>query len=400
MAGAHAFRRQRRRADGRRLGQARDRPPRRRARLGRHGARDAGARHRRHRRQGRRPRRRAARRDHGRQAHRRPDPALPPARAHQGRRRPRPRPRAGRVEIEATVATTGPTGVEMEALTAVSVAALTVYDMLKAVDRGMVIGEIRLALKEGGKSGRFEAPLMALLPVAEAHAPADAPLRAARAPRRCRSPRRRPRARPRRRRRPAAAALPRLGDGRLRASAPPTPRPAPGCRPIGASAAGARFAGAVGPGEAVRIFTGAPVPAGADLVVIQEDVERRRRRITLARGPRRATATSARPAATSPAGARVAAPRRLRPVDLALLAAMNAARVAVHAPPGGRADPDRRRARHARRGAGARPDRLLERLRAQGDARGRRRRGAAPADRPRHRREPRRRLRRSPRAPT
>jgi cyclic pyranopterin monophosphate synthase len=65
---------------------------------------------------------------------------------------------AGRVVIEATVATTGPTGVEMEALTAVSVAALTVYDMLKAVDRGMVIGEIRLALKEGGKSGRFEAP--------------------------------------------------------------------------------------------------------------------------------------------------------------------------------------------------------------------------------------------------
>ena len=70
------------------------------------------------------------------------------------------RPDAGRgtVEIEATTATTGPTGVEMEALTAVSVAALTVYDMLKAVDRGMVIGEIRLALKEGGKSGRYEAP--------------------------------------------------------------------------------------------------------------------------------------------------------------------------------------------------------------------------------------------------
>ena len=67
-------------------------------------------------------------------------------------------PAAGRVEIEATVATTGPTGVEMEALTAVSVAALTVYDMLKAVDRGMVIGEVRLALKEGGSSGRFEAP--------------------------------------------------------------------------------------------------------------------------------------------------------------------------------------------------------------------------------------------------
>lgn len=67
-------------------------------------------------------------------------------------------PAASRVVIEATVATTGPTGVEMEALTAVSVAALTVYDMLKAVDRGMVIGDIRLALKEGGKSGRYEAP--------------------------------------------------------------------------------------------------------------------------------------------------------------------------------------------------------------------------------------------------
>ena len=65
---------------------------------------------------------------------------------------------AGRVTIEASVATTGPTGVEMEALTAVSVAALTVYDMLKAVDRGMTIGEVRLALKEGGSSGRFEAP--------------------------------------------------------------------------------------------------------------------------------------------------------------------------------------------------------------------------------------------------
>ncbi|MFT3974809.1 MAG: cyclic pyranopterin monophosphate synthase MoaC [Amaricoccus sp.] len=64
----------------------------------------------------------------------------------------------GTVEIEATTVTTGQTGVEMEALTAVSVAALTVYDMLKAVDRGMVIGDVRLTLKEGGKSGRYEAP--------------------------------------------------------------------------------------------------------------------------------------------------------------------------------------------------------------------------------------------------
>lgn len=68
-----------------------------------------------------------------------PDPALPGLR------------------IEATVRTTGRTGVEMEALTAVSVAALTVYDMLKAVDRAMVIEGIRVVLKDGGKSGRYEA---------------------------------------------------------------------------------------------------------------------------------------------------------------------------------------------------------------------------------------------------
>jgi cyclic pyranopterin phosphate synthase len=66
-------------------------------------------------------------------------------------------PQEGRVAIEARVSVTGQTGVEMEALTAVSVAALTVYDMLKAVDRGMVIEEIRVVLKDGGKSGRFEA---------------------------------------------------------------------------------------------------------------------------------------------------------------------------------------------------------------------------------------------------
>jgi len=62
------------------------------------------------------------------------------------------------VNIEASVKTSGQTGVEMEALTAVSVAALTVYDMLKAVDKHMIISDIRLVLKEGGKSGRFEAP--------------------------------------------------------------------------------------------------------------------------------------------------------------------------------------------------------------------------------------------------
>lgn len=59
------------------------------------------------------------------------------------------------VAIEATVTLTGKTGVEMEALTAVTVAALTVYDMVKAVDRGMRIEDIRLLHKAGGKSGEF-----------------------------------------------------------------------------------------------------------------------------------------------------------------------------------------------------------------------------------------------------
>jgi cyclic pyranopterin phosphate synthase len=61
------------------------------------------------------------------------------------------------VEIEATVKTTGQTGVEMEALTAVNVAALTVYDMVKAVDKTMIITDVRVTLKDGGKSGRLVA---------------------------------------------------------------------------------------------------------------------------------------------------------------------------------------------------------------------------------------------------
>ncbi len=61
------------------------------------------------------------------------------------------------IRIEATVKTTGQTGVEMEALTAASTAALTVYDMLKAAEKTMEIGELKVVLKDGGKSGRFEA---------------------------------------------------------------------------------------------------------------------------------------------------------------------------------------------------------------------------------------------------
>ncbi|WP_259473542.1 cyclic pyranopterin monophosphate synthase MoaC [Clostridium estertheticum] len=61
-----------------------------------------------------------------------------------------------KIEITATTKTVGKTGIEMEALTAVSVAALTIYDMCKAIDRGMVINNIMLVKKSGGKSGIFE----------------------------------------------------------------------------------------------------------------------------------------------------------------------------------------------------------------------------------------------------
>jgi cyclic pyranopterin phosphate synthase len=66
-----------------------------------------------------------------------------------------PDPSANTVEITATVRTTGQTGVEMEALTAASIAALTVYDMCKAVDRSMRIDAVRVTHKAGGKSGEF-----------------------------------------------------------------------------------------------------------------------------------------------------------------------------------------------------------------------------------------------------
>ena len=74
------------------------------------------------------------------------------------------------VLIEATVATRGRTGVEMEALTAVATAALTIYDMLKAVDRGMTIDEIRLESKEGGRSGRWDRDAASAKPVPDREA--------------------------------------------------------------------------------------------------------------------------------------------------------------------------------------------------------------------------------------
>jgi len=62
----------------------------------------------------------------------------------------------GGVQIKATAATVGPTGVEMEAMTAAAVAALTIYDMTKALDKGIVIRDVRLEAKSGGKSGDYK----------------------------------------------------------------------------------------------------------------------------------------------------------------------------------------------------------------------------------------------------
>lgn len=70
----------------------------------------------------------------------------------------KPDPSLPGIVVEATVKTGGQTGVEMEALTAVSVACLTIYDMVKAVEKSMRIEGITLILKDGGKSGRYEAP--------------------------------------------------------------------------------------------------------------------------------------------------------------------------------------------------------------------------------------------------
>jgi molybdopterin molybdotransferase len=104
-------------------------------------------------------------------------------------------------------------------------------------------------------------------------------------------------------------------------------------RVIGQSQAGQRFAGRLGPGEAVRIFTGAPVPDGADLVVIQEDVTRDGDRITL--GPGRDAGSNIRAAGSDfAAGSILGAPRRLGFRDIALLAAMNVAEIPVRCRPG------------------------------------------------------------------
>ena len=99
------------------------------------------------------------------------------------------------------------------------------------------------------------------------------------------------------------------------------PGPGDSLAVIGEAGAGHAFAGTVGPGQAVRIFTGAPVPPGASRVVIQEDVERQGDRITLRDGAD--TGLHIRPLGQDFRRGDSLSPRRLRPADLALLAAMN-----------------------------------------------------------------------------
>lgn len=97
---------------------------------------------------------------------------------------------------------------------------------------------------------------------------------------------------------------------------------------VGEAGAGHAFAGRIGPGEALRIATGAPLPEGADRVVIQEDTAREGDRITLREAPE--AGANIRPAGCDfRAGDRLSAPRRLRPVDLTLIAAMGAPDIAV-----------------------------------------------------------------------
>ena len=150
---------------------------------------------------------------------------------------------------------------------------------------------------------------------------------------------------------------------------------------IGESAAGRAFGGAVGPGEAVRIFTGAPMPEGADAIVIQEDVRREGERIRLS-GAVPAGDNVREAGMDFRAGeALIAAGRRLTPRDVALAAAANHTRP-HRSPAGPGRDPgDRRRTGRAGRVAGPGANHRFEQLRRRRGRRGVRGR----RDRPRHR---------------
>lgn len=233
-----------------------------------------------------------------------------------------------RIEIEATIRTSGQTGVEMEALTAVSVAGLTVYDMVKAVDRSMQLTDIRVTHKAGGKSGEFQRTMSSgMIPVSEALERLFALIRpvshetvplteatgrvlAEDAITSLTQP-------------PFAASA--MDGYAVRAAEAVTGAVLP---VIGESAAGRRHDGPLPEGTVIRIFTGAPLPEGADAILIQENTSREGDRITI-------TASAKKGAYIRPAGGdftagdRLSAPRRLTPRDIALLAAMNLPEITV-----------------------------------------------------------------------
>ena len=200
------------------------------------------------------------------------------------------------LEVRAEARCVGPTGVEMEALTAVAVACLTVYDMAKAIDRGMSVEGVRLVEKRGGKSGEWREgggeherhDRGRGCAGARARLGRDA---ARRGGGRTRAAHGRVLARDLALRTQPPFANSAMDGYALRAadaaSGPAT------LTVIGESAAGRAFGGGVGPGEAVRIFTGAPMPDGADTIVVQEDVRRegdrscsrRRRQATICARP-------------------------------------------------------------------------------------------------------------------
>ena len=266
-----------------------------------------------------------------------------------------------------------------------------IYDMVKAVDRGMRIEGVRLLEKSGGNSGDWRGRGVSRHePAAPGRGGARAasgerarPLEAETVPLAARA---RPHARRATSRRCARSRPSPPPPWTATRCAPPTsPRRRRGCDVIGESAAGRGFAGAVGPGEAVRIFTGAPMPDGADAIVIQEDASaagdaRRRVREPADAGPLRpprrprlhGTATSC-----SKPGQRLdAAPPRARRRD------GPRARCRVRAQAARRDPGHRRRTRAPGRGRRPRPDRRLQHLR-------RRRRWSSSAggerDRSRHR---------------
>ncbi len=247
------------------------------------------------------------------------------------------------VRITATVRVGGQTGVEMEALTAVSVACLTIYDMAKAADREMTIGGVRLMEKSGGKSGdyrrsddrRAQTALTNERPAAgRGRAGADHRIR--RDADRRRNDRHggclRPRAgRPSRRKRTQPPFTASAMDGYAVRAGDVAPGQA--LTLVGESAAGRRYPGRVRPGEAVRIFTGAPVPEGADSILIQENADETDGSVM----PRETLAPNRhiRPAGLDfAAGQRFfTAGQRLGAKDMALAAALGAGEVSVRRRP-------------------------------------------------------------------